>query len=396
MERKAAVAQSFWQVLKDNMRNYSMFIMLAVIMIGFAVLTGGVNLNPRNFTNIFIQNSYILVLAVGMVLVIIVGNIDLSVGSLVAFTGAVGAIAYNANFGLIPAIIVTVLAGLAIGAFQGYWIAYEGIPAFIVTLAGMLLFRGLTYIITNVTPITPKTDSFKMIASGTIWADGPQVAGLHLLPLIIGVASVILMLLMAFRSRSRKMKNGFHVLPFAYFLFEQIFLAVIILLLTVQFARYRGVPIVFAILAVTVAIFAFITRNTVFGRYIYAVGGNSRSAKLSGINSERVVFLVHTIMGGLAGLSGIVFTAYMNSALPDAGRNFELDAIAACFIGGASAAGGIGTIIGAIIGGLVMGAINNGMSLMNIGANWQYVVKASVLLFAVWYDIYTRRKSGLG
>ena len=394
MNQLKSPSQSIWQVLRDNLRNYSMFIMLAVIMLGFAALTGGVNLNPRNFTNIFMQNSYILILAAGMVLVIIIGNIDLSVGSVAGFTGAIGAILYNSGLGLFPTVVLTMIAGLFIGAFQGYWIAFLKIPAFIVTLGGYLLFRGLTYIITDVTPITPRTDDFKALASGTIWADGPTIGELHLLPLIVGAAAIVLIVLLSLADRQRKQKNGFHVLSTAYFVLEQIFISAIITLLAVQFARYRGVPTVFVILAVTVVLFTFITNNTVFGRNVYAVGGNARSAKLSGINSEKIIFLVHAIMGGLAGLSGIVFTAYMNSALPNAGQLFELDAIAACFIGGASASGGIGTIIGAIVGGLVMGAINNGMSLMNIGADWQYVVKALVLLLAVWYDIYTRKKSG--
>jgi len=405
-EKEKNALRSFLEVAKANMRNYSMFIMLAVIMIGFAFLTNGVNLNPRNFSNIFIQNSYILVLAVGMVLVIIVGNIDLSVGSVVAFTGAIAAILYNRDFGLIPTILLTIIAGLAIGVFQGYWIAFVKIPAFIVTLAGYLLFRGLTYIITNVTPITPKTDAFKQVAIGTIswdWLTVTTMAekngkmvpqSLHLLPVVVGALMVILLVAFAVRDRRKTVKNGFHVLPAGYFILKQVFLTFIIMLLSIQFARYRGLPVVFVILGVTVLVFTFITKSTVFGRYIYAVGGNSRSAKLSGINSEKVIFFVHVIMGGLCGLSGVVFTAYMNSALPDAGLQFELEAIAASFIGGASSSGGIGTIIGAIMGGLIMGIINNGMSLMNIGANWQYVVKALVLLLAVWYDIYTRKKSG--
>lgn len=406
-DKKKKQHQSFLEIAKANMRNYSMFIMLVIIMLGFAVMTGGVNLNPRNFTNIFIQNSYILVLAVGMVLVIIVGNIDLSVGSVAAFTGAIAVIVYNTGVGLALTIIATIIAGFIIGVWQGYWIAFVKIPAFIVTLAGMLLFRGLTYIITNVTPITPKTDAFKQLSIGTIswdWLTITQMIEkrgkmveqpLHLLPIVIGVIVVLLMIALAFRERRKAIKNDFHILPFGYFAAKQAFLTFIILLLAVRFAQYRGVPIVFVILAVTIAIFTFITKSTVFGRYIYAVGGNARSAKLSGINSEKVIFLVHIIMGGLAGLSGVLFSAYMNSALPDAGNLFELDAIAACFIGGASASGGIGTIIGAIMGGLIMGIINNGMSLMNIGANWQYVVKALVLLFAVWYDIYTRKKAGM-
>ena len=195
--------------------------------------------------------------------------------------------------------------------------------------------------------------------------------------------------------RKKKVANHFHVLPFRYFLLKIVFLALIVMVLSYKFADYRGLPKVVLLLAITVGIFVFVTQNTIFGRYIYAVGGNARSAKLSGINSEQVIFFVHVIMGVLAGLSGIIFTAYMNSALPQAGNLFELDAIASCFIGGASASGGIGTILGAITGGLVMGVINNGMSLMNIGADWQYVVKASVLLLAVWYDIYTRKKSGV-
>ena len=405
--REQSGFRTFLEVAKANMRNYSMFLVLALIMAGFAVLTNGVNLHPRNFTYIFIQNSYILILAVGMVLVIIVGNIDLSVGSLTAFTGAMAAIFFNRfGFGFIPTVILTFAVGALVGMYQGYFIAYVKIPAFIVTLAGMMLFRGLTYIVTNVTPITPRTDIFKETASGTldvfyVMRMVPNSRGVmveqafHLLPLALVALAIVLMVAFGLRERQNKIKNDFHVLPVGYFIAKQVFMGGILVLLGYKFAQYRGLPNVFIILGITVLIFTFITNNTVFGRYIYAVGGNAKSAKLSGINSERVIFFVHVIMGILCGLSGIVFTGYMNSALPDAGKDFELEAIAACFIGGASTTGGVGTIIGAMMGGLVMGVINNGMSLMNIGANWQYVVKASVLLLAVWYDIYTRKKSGL-
>jgi len=399
--------RTFLEVAKTNMRNYSMFLVLALIMVGFAVLTNGVNLHPRNFTYIFIQNSYILILAVGMVLVIIVGNIDLSVGSLTAFTGAMAAIFFNRfGLGFFPTVILTFGVGALVGIYQGYFIAYVKIPAFIVTLAGMMLFRGLTYIVTNVTPITPRTDIFKDTASGTldvfyVMRMVPNNRGVmveqafHVLPLAIVAIAIVLMIAFGIRERQNKIKNDFHVLPVGYFIAKQLFMAGVLILLGYKFAQYRGLPNVFIILGITVLVFTFITNNTVFGRYIYAVGGNAKSAKLSGINSERVIFFVHVIMGMLCGLSGIVFTGYMNSALPDAGKDFELEAIAACFIGGASTTGGVGTIIGAMMGGLVMGVINNGMSLMNIGANWQYVVKASVLLLAVWYDIYTRKKAGL-
>ncbi len=387
---------TFLQLAKDNIRNYSMFIMLALIFVVFSVLTGGVNFTSRNITNIFIQNSYILILAVGMVLVIIIGNIDLSVGSVSAFTGAISAMLYNTGMGMIPTLILTILVGVGIGIFQGFWIAYAHIPAFIVTLAGMLLFRGLTYIITNVSPISLADDNFRKITSGSVTIDGFEIGGLHLLALLVGAVMVALFIFFSVRTRKNKIRRNFDVLPFQYFVLKMLVAVLLVGTLAWKFADYRGIPTVVIVLGVVIAVFMFITKNTVIGRYIYAVGGNAKSAKLSGINSERVIFIVHVIMGGLAGLAGLVFTGYMNSALPQAGNLFELDAIASCFIGGASASGGIGTIIGAITGALVMGVINNGMSLMNIGADWQYVVKASVLLLAVYYDIYTRRKSGLG
>ena len=373
-----------------------MFFVLGLIIIVFAILTNGVNLTPRNVTNIFIQNSYILILTVGMVLVIIIGNIDLSVGSVVAFLGALSAMIYNTGIGIVPTLILSLLLGAAIGTFQAFWIAYMHIPAFIVTLAGMLLFRGLTYIITNVTPISLIDDKYKQIASGSLNIKGFTIAGLDGLSLIVAIVVVVALIFFTLKNRQKHINHGFTVLPFKFTLTRIIILSALIISVLYKFSAYRGIPTVSVVLVVVAAIFIFITNNTVIGRYIYAVGGNAKSAKLSGINSEQVVFITHVIMGLLCGLSGMVYTAYMNSALPQAGVNLELDAIASCFIGGAAASGGIGTIIGAITGGLVMGVINNGMSLMNIGADWQYVVKAAILLLAVFYDIMSRRKSGLG
>ncbi len=387
---------SFFALAKQNMRKLSMFLVLGLILIIFAFLTGGVNLTPRNITNIFIQNSYILILTVGMVLVIIIGNIDLSVGSLVAFLGALSAMVYNTGIGLIPTLIISLIFGALVGTFQAFWIAYMRIPAFIVTLAGMLLFRGLTYIITNVSPISLIDDKFKQIASGSLNIKGFSIAGLDGISIIVALVLVVAFAYFTLRSRRKHMLNGFTVYPFRFTVAKILALSALILFVFYEFSAYRGIPTVFVVLVVVTGIFVFITNNTVIGRYIYAVGGNAKSAKLSGINSEQVVFITHVIMGVLCGLSGVVFTAYMNSALPQAGQNFELDAIASCFIGGAAASGGIGTTIGAITGGLVMGVINNGMSLMNIGADWQYVVKATILLLAVFYDIMSRRKSGLG
>ncbi|WP_455383526.1 ABC transporter permease subunit [Salinispira pacifica] len=406
-QKNTSGLETFLNIAKAKMRNFSMFLILGLIMAGFAILTNGVNLNPRNFTYIFIQNSYIEILAVGMLLVIVVGNIDLSVGNLSGFMGSVAVIMFNrTELGFAPTVALTILIGLAIGAYQGYWIAFVRIPAFIVTLSGMLLFKGLNYIITNVTPVTPKTDVFKEMASGTIdFAStksplavaifSPAQGEVHLLPLILGLLIVFYLIVSSIWDRRNKIRNEFQTLPMSYFLIKLIAISGIILLLSVQFARYRGLPTIAAVLGVTAVIFTFITKSTIFGRYIYAVGGNQRSAKLSGINSERIIFLVHVIMGGLCGLAGMAFAGYMNSALPDAGKDFELEAIAACFIGGASTTGGIGTILGAIMGGLVMGTINNHMSIMNIGTNWQYVVKALVLLLAVWYDLFARKKAGV-
>jgi len=397
MPENANIEQiSFLGLAKQNLRKLSMFIMLGLILLVFAVLTNGVNLTPRNITNIFIQNSYILILAVGMVLVIIIGNIDLSVGSVVAFSGALSAMLYNTGIGLIPTLLLSLLIGAAIGVFQGFWIAFVGIPAFITTLAGMLFFRGLTYIITNVSPISLRDDGFKKIASGSLNIPGFTIGSMDGLSIVVMVIAVALVVFFTLRQRRKQISNGFSVLPLRYTILKVASLSALIIFVFLRFAAYRGIPTVGLVLFIVTAIFVFLTNNTVIGRYIYAVGGNAKSAKLSGINSEQVVFITHIIMGVLCGLSGVVFTAYMNSALAQAGNQFEMDAIASCYIGGAAASGGIGTIIGAITGGLVMGVINNGMSLMNIGADWQYVVKASILLLAVFYDIWSRRKSGLG
>ncbi|HOQ94951.1 MAG: multiple monosaccharide ABC transporter permease [Sphaerochaeta sp.] len=397
MPENANIEQiSFLGLAKQNLRKLSMFIMLGLILLVFAVLTNGVNLTPRNITNIFIQNSYILILAVGMVLVIIIGNIDLSVGSVVAFSGALSAMLYNTGIGLIPTLLLSLLIGAAIGVFQGFWIAFVGIPAFITTLAGMLFFRGLTYIITNVSPISLRDDGFKKIASGSLNIPGFTIGSMDGLSIVVMVIAVALVVFFTLHRRRKEISNGFTVLAMRYTVLKIVSLSALIIFVSLRFAAYRGIPTVALVLFIVTAIFVFLTNNTVIGRYIYAVGGNAKSAKLSGINSEQVVFITHIIMGVLCGLSGVVFTAYMNSALPQAGNQFELDAIASCYIGGAAASGGIGTIIGAITGGLVMGVINNGMSLMNIGADWQYVVKASILLLAVFYDIWSRRKSGLG
>jgi putative multiple sugar transport system permease protein len=389
---------SFRMLFRNNIRNYSMFIMLAVIMIVFAPLTHGNNFSPRNFTNIFFQYSYVLILAVGMVQLIIILGIDLSVGSVCAFVGAISAMIYNTGVGMPLTLLASLAIGLLIGAFQGVWVAYAKMPAFIVTLAGMLLFRGLTYLITNISPVSLKDTGYSHLATGTVdeIVGLEPIAGIYPIALLLGVLLLIIYIISEIVSRQTKIRNGFEIVPAPFFVAKLVLISLLVLGLAQRFSAYRGLPVVVLVLGITVFVFNFILRNTVLGRYIYAVGGNSRSAKLSGINSEFITFVVFCIMGSLTGLAAVVSTGYMNSALPQAGNLFEMDAIAACYIGGVSASGGIGTVVGVIVGGLVMSAINNGMSLMNLGTHYQYVVKALILLLAVFYDIYTRRKAGLG
>jgi len=385
-------------LIKSNIRSYSMFIILVLIMMIFAFLTNGINLSPRNITNLFFQYSYVLILAVGMVQVIIVRGIDLSVGSVCAFVGALSAMVYNTGVGMPMTLLVALLIGMCIGAWQGLWVAYAKIPAFIVTLAGMLLFRGLTYIVTRVRPVSLRDNYYARLSTGTLdEALGLERIGPYLpMALVFAVVFIALFFAVEFIGRRTKISNDFEVTPLPLFIVKLVVVSALVLWLAERFARFRGLPNVVIVLGITVFIFHFILNHTVLGRYIYAVGGNDRSAKLSGINSELVTFIVFVFMGVLAGLAAVIFTGFMNTALPQAGELFELDAIAASYIGGVSAGGGIGSVIGVIVGGLVMSAINNGMSLMNLGHHLQLVVKALILLLAVFYDIYTRRKAGLG
>jgi len=392
-------------LIKNNIRNYSMFIILLLIMLVFGFLTSRTNPDgtwtnwlPRNFVNVFFQNSYVLILAVGMVQIIITQNIDLSVGSVCAFVGAISVMIYNTGIGMPATLLASIIIGVAIGAYQGVWVAYARMPSFIVTLSGMMLFRGLTYIITKVNPVNPHDNTYSLIATGTMDEIlGARRIGPYLpMSFILAIIILVLFYVAEFMGRRKKIAHEFEVPPFPLFIGKLVLISIFVLGLADRFARSRGLPIVVLVLGITIFVFHFILNNTILGRYIYAVGGNPRSAKLSGINSELVMFIVFLFMGGLTGLAAVVSTGYMNSALPQAGNLFELDTIAACYVGGVSAGGGIGTVIGVVVGGLVMSMINNGMILMNLGQHYQYVVKALILLLAVFYDVYSRRKAGLG
>lgn len=381
------------ELFRANIRQYGMFIALFVIMMIFNILTHGTFVSARNLTNLYLQTGYIAVLAVGMVLIIVAGHIDLSVGSIAAFTGAIAAI-LQVKMGMSTpvAIIITLSVGAVIGMWQGFWVAYRHVPAFIVTLAGMLIFRGAVIGITKGQTIGPFHESFNKINVGYL-ADIAAIPGVHLLSVIIGVVAVLGYIALQMHQRKIRKSYGFDVLPGHYFIGQLALVGGLIMAFILSMALYKGIPYTVFIVVAFVALYTFITTKTPLGRHIYALGGNLEAARLSGIDVKKTVFLVFTSMGTLAAMSGIMFSARLNAAAPSAGNLFELDAIAASFIGGASASGGIGSVTGAIIGALVMASINNGMSLLNMDISYQYMIKGTVLLLAVWFDISTRNKS---
>ncbi|MBU6536297.1 multiple monosaccharide ABC transporter permease [Streptomyces mayonensis] len=380
--------------LRRNMRQYGMLIALGLIVVLFAVWSDGDLLLPRNVSNLVLQNSYILILAIGMMLVIIAGHIDLSVGSLTAFIGATAAVLMVDNDLPWPVAVILCLAiGAVAGSVQGFFIAYLGIPSFIVTLAGMLLFRGLTEIFLKGQTLGPFPKDLQKIANGFLPEVGPNT-NYHNLTLLLGFALIAFVVYQEVRDRRRQQEFSLDVPPVKLFLLKLVALVAAVLVVTLLLASYKGAPIVLLILGVLVVGFGYLMRNAIIGRHIYAIGGNLPAAKLSGVKDKKVTFLVFLNMGMLAALAGLVFAARFNAASPKAGLNFELEAIAASFIGGASMSGGVGTVLGAIIGGLVLGVLNNGMNLVGIGTDWQQVIKGAVLLAAVGFDVWNKRRVG--
>jgi putative multiple sugar transport system permease protein len=382
-------------IFKNNIRQYAMLIALVVIMIFFQIATKGVLLVPMNVTNLVLQNAYVFILAIGMTLCILTGgNIDLSVGSVVGFIGALcGTFIVIMKMDMALGIALALLIGLMIGIWQGFWIAFTRIPAFIVTLAGMLLFRGLTVSMLKGLTVGPFPEAFQKISSGFV-PDfiGGEDATINMTTLAAGLVVAVLFILSKLRQRVARRKNGLEGMP-ALLFFGQILLVIVVIALgSYSLALYRGIPIIFIIIGVLILAYTFFTQRTVPGRYLYAMGGNEKAAKLSGIDTNKVLFFAYVNMGVLSAVAGISVASRLNAASPLAGLNFELDAIASCFIGGASASGGIGTVIGAIIGGLVMGVLNNGMSIMGVGSDIQQVIKGLVLLLAVGFDIMSKKK----
>ena len=384
---------SIGKLIKEN----GMLIALGAVVIIFQILTKGIMLKPLNITNLIQQNGYILILAVGMLLVVIIGTVDLAVGSVSAFIGAVAGVTM-VNKGLNPviSIIIALAIGGLVGAIQGYWISYKEIPGFVVTLAGQLIFRGLTMILLNGKTIAPFPTSFANLGSGFIpplfyftLGNGYLVGS----SVIVGIVLSII-LIFANISKRKNLKNyNFNIESKNTFIAKTIISVIIINIATLVLASYKGIPNILVISGIIIAIYTFITNKTVFGRQVYAVGGNKKAAALSGVKVAKVQFLVFLNMGIMAAVAGLAYAARVNSAQPKAGVNFELDALAACYIGGASTSGGIGRVMGAVVGGLVMGVLNNGMSLLGVDSNWQYVIKGLVLLFAVVFDLYSKKKN---
>ncbi len=400
------VKPDFMRFIKSNIRDYALLLSLLAIMVFFQFTTHGTLFKPVNVTNLLLQNSYIVVMALGMLLVIVAGHIDLSVGSVSGFIGAVAAVLMTGTspnpdlftipkFDFVTASILCLVLGGAIGAVQGYFIAYYKIPAFIVTLAGMLIFKGLALSVLGGASVGPLPETFQLLSTGFI----PDIFGIpllgapyNLLALVIGAAITAIIVYFNFKERNSQLSHGLAEEPEAIFILRNILIAVAFIGFSFIMGRYKGLPNVLVVMFALIALFVFITTRTTFGRRIYAMGGNEKAAKLSGVNTERLTFWIFTIMGALAALGGLIFAARLNVATPKAGAGFELEVIAACFIGGAAVTGGVGKIIGAVIGAFIIGVMNNGMSIMGIGIDWQFVIKGTVLMLAVFLDVYYKNK----
>lgn len=384
------------EIIKNNMKQYTMIIVLVCITAFFQFVTHGILLLPQNVANLVQQNAYVVILAVGMMICILTGgNIDLSVGSLVAFVGAMcGSLMIGKGMNMWLVILLCFGVAILAGAWHGFWIAQFGIPAFIATLSGMLMFRGLTYYILKGQTYFSYPEEFLALTTGFIKDYiGGEEAGIHVTTIVIGMGAIIIYIISESMKRRQQKKYGVSMLSVKFFISKLILISAVILSFSVILAMYKGMPVVLVPVAVIVIVYSFIMNNTVGGRYVYALGGNQKAAHLSGIHDRKVLFITYVNMAFLAAIAGLVFTARLNAASPKSGESFELDAIAACYIGGASATGGVGTIMGALIGALVMGLLNNGMSILGVEIDIQMVVKGLVLLLAVVIDMIQKNRA---
>ncbi|MBR0041351.1 MAG: sugar ABC transporter permease [Oscillospiraceae bacterium] len=378
-------------------QKYTMIIALVLVTAFFAWRTNGKILMPQNITNIISQNAYVFVLATGMLLCILTGgNIDLSVGSVVCFVGTVGAVLMHRELNFWLAVLVMLVVGLLIGAWQAFWIAYVKVPPFITTLAGMLIFRGLSNVVLQGKTMSVTNEKFVQIFGGGANCYVPDLfhgQGLNLLCLVVGIIACALYLFFTIRNSATRRKAGLETAPLYVTLIKAVIIVAVIMFFTLRLAQYKGLPMALIWVFGVVLIYTYITSKTTVGRYLYAIGGNETATKLSGIDTKKIYFFAYANMGLLAGLAGILTIARLTSAQPTYGQNYEMDAIGSCFIGGASAYGGVGTVPGVIIGALLMGVINIGMSIMGVDANYQKVVKGLVLLAAVIFDVISKKKN---
>ena len=379
----------------DFVQKYTMILILVLVTAFFSIKTGGKLLLPQNITNLFSQNAYVFVLATGMLLCILTGgNIDLSVGSVVCFVGAIGAVLMSKGTPMGVAILAMLAIGLAIGAWQAFWIAFVHVPPFITTLAGMLVFRGLSNVVLQGKTLAVTNETFVRLFGGGANCYIPDVfggQGLNILTLVGGGVAIVAYLALTFTGRANRLKKGYEVESLTSTVIKAIVIAAVIAFFAVKLAQYKGLPTALIWVVLIIAIYTYITSKTVIGRHFYAVGGNELATKLSGINTKNVYFIAYANMGLLAAFAGMLTIARLTSAQPTYGQNYEMDAIGSCFIGGASAYGGVGTVPGVIIGAILMGVINIGMSIMGVDANYQKVVKGLVLLAAVIFDVVSKK-----
>ena len=375
-------------------QKYAMIMVLILVVIIFSAVTKGKLLLPQNITNLIAQNAYVFVLATGMLLCILTGgNIDLSVGSVVCFVGAIGGVMLKRGMPLIPAALIMLATGMAIGAWQAFWIAYVRVPPFITTLSGMLAFRGLSNVVLQGKSIPILNKTFVKVFGGgadCYIGTGPFAKTLCV---IVGLIAAVAFVALTLLSRINRKKKGYNVESFVAYIIKTVAIVAVILFFAYKLSKYKGLPTVLIWLAIVIGLYSYITSKTTIGRHFYAVGGNEKAAKLSGINTNRVYFLAYTSMGTLASLASMLVVARMVSSTTQAGEGYEMDAIGSCFIGGASAYGGIGTVPGVIVGALLMGVLNMGMSIMRVDMNWQKVVKGLVLLGAVIFDVVSKKKN---
>ncbi len=383
--------------IKRTIKSNTILLALVAVMLLFQVLIvitdNGSLFAPGNITNLINQNAYVVVLATGMLMCILTGgNIDLSVGSIVAFVGAIGGhLIVNMHAPIYVSIFLCLVVGILIGAWHGMWIAYVHIPPFIVTLAGMLLWRGAALIVLNGLTISPMPDKYLALFNSFIPNKAPDDVRFAVTMVIAAVCCAIY-IAVSLASRAAKAKKGYEVPSMGAFLAKIILLSAVIMVVASLLGQDQGLPLILVIVAVIVSIYAYYTKNTVSGRHLYALGGNAKAAQLSGVNTDRVMFFAYTNMGFLSAVAALICVARFNSAAPTAGTNYEMDAISSCFIGGASAYGGTGTVSGAVIGAIFMGVLNNGMSILGIDSNWQKAVKGLVLLLAVLFDVMSKKR----